>query len=166
MCGAHTAPAVSPSVYHSRAHTQGPLEWVGGNLPPKDSFLPREPSPPPWDKPGSLSPQIRKFQVPRKESASLSLSLPCLPPPPPPCPTNEEKHLLYSESVVFSCQLREAGVGRGQEHQASREEPWWQLGVLPGRGKLEGRDKGKGVETAGGGEKGKGGERGRGGCGT
>ena len=86
--------------------------------------------------------------------------------PPPPCPTNEEKHLLYSESVVFSCQLREAGVGRGQEHQASREEPWWQLGVLPGRGKLEGRDKGKGVETAGGGEKGKGGERGRGGCGT
>ena len=98
-----------------------------------------------------------------------SQELPCVAgvgTPPPPCPTNEEKHLLYSESVVFSCQLREAGVGRGQEHQASREEPWWQLGVLPGRGKLEGRDKGKGVETAGGGEKGKGGERGRGGCGT
>lgn len=122
MCGAHTAPAVSPSVYHSRAHTQGPLEWVGGNLPPKDSSLPREPSPPPWDKPGSLSPQIRKFQVPRKESTSLSLSLPCLPPHPP-APQMKKSIFFIVSLLYFPVSSGRQGWGGGRNTKQAVRSP-------------------------------------------
>lgn len=54
---------------------------------------------------------------------------------------------------MFFCQLRELGIGSGQEYKASNGELWQQLGVLLGRGKLERKGKRKGTGAGEDGEK-------------